>query len=75
MDDQFASIAQIKNTLIDLAIRFGPKVLAALLILAVGFFVGRWIGRARRRAWAVAQRLGKGGHQRLPPWLQHCQSH
>jgi small conductance mechanosensitive channel len=29
-----------------LAIRFGPKVLAALLILVVGFFVGRWVGRA-----------------------------
>ena len=46
MDDQLESVAQIKNTLIDLTIRFGPKVLAALLILAVGFFVGRWIGRA-----------------------------
>jgi len=46
MDDQLESVAQIKNTLIDLAIRFGPKVLAALLILGVGLFVGRWIGRA-----------------------------
>ena len=46
MDDQLESVAQIKNTLIDLAIRFGPKVLAALLILIVGFFVGRWVGRA-----------------------------
>jgi hypothetical protein len=46
MDDQLESVAQIKNTRIDLAIRFGPKVLAALLILAVGLFVGRWIGRA-----------------------------
>jgi small conductance mechanosensitive channel len=41
MDDQLESVAQIKNTLIDLAIRFGPKVLAALLILSIGFFVGR----------------------------------
>ena len=46
MDDQLESVAQIKNTLIDLAIRFGPKVLAALLILALGLFVGRWIGLA-----------------------------
>ena len=49
MDDQLESVAQIKNTLIDLAIRFGPKVLAALLILIVGFFVGRWVGRVLER--------------------------
>ncbi len=49
MDDQLESVAQIKNTLIDLAIRFGPKVLAALLILVVGFFVGRWVGRVLER--------------------------
>jgi len=49
MDDQIESVAQIKNTLIDLGIRFGPKVLAALLILVVGFFVGRWVGRVLER--------------------------
>ena len=45
MDDQLESVAQIKTTLIDLASKFGPKVLVALIILAAGFFVGRWIGR------------------------------
>ena len=49
MDDQLESVAQIKNTLIDLAIKFGPKVLVALIILAAGFFVGRWIGRMLER--------------------------
>ena len=49
MDDQLESVAQIKNTLIDLAIRFGPKVLVALLILVIGFFVGRWVGRMLER--------------------------
>jgi small conductance mechanosensitive channel len=49
MDDQLESVAQIKNTLIELAIRFGPKVLAALLILVIGFFVGRWVGRVLER--------------------------
>jgi hypothetical protein len=34
MDDQLESVAQVKNTLIDLAIRFGPKVLVALIVLA-----------------------------------------
>jgi len=32
-----------------LAIGFGPKVLAALLILIVGLFVGPWIGRLLER--------------------------
>ncbi len=45
MDEHLESVAQIKNTFIDLAIRFGPKVLVALIILAAGFFVGRWVGR------------------------------
>ena len=44
MDEQLESVAQIKNTLIDLSIRFGPKLLVALTILGVGFFVGRWLG-------------------------------
>jgi small conductance mechanosensitive channel len=44
MDEQLESVAQIKNTLIDLSIRFGPKLLVALIILGAGFFVGRWLG-------------------------------
>ncbi|HXX12377.1 MAG TPA: mechanosensitive ion channel domain-containing protein [Burkholderiales bacterium] len=44
MDEQLESVAQVKNTLIDLSIRFGPKLLVALIILSVGFFVGRWLG-------------------------------
>ena len=49
MNDQLESVAQVKNTLIDLSIRFGPKVLVAILILAAGFFVGRWVGRMMER--------------------------
>jgi small conductance mechanosensitive channel len=44
MDEQLESVAQVKNTLIDLSIRFGPKLLVALIILGVGFFVGSWLG-------------------------------
>ena len=50
MQDSIATIDQAKNTLIDLAIRFGPKLLAAILILVAGVLVSRWITR-----W-----LGKG---------------
>ncbi len=45
MNSQLASIDQIKNTVLDLAIRFGPKLLIAILILAVGFAVSRWVSR------------------------------
>jgi len=54
MDEQLESVAQVKNTLIDLSIRFGPKVLVALIILGVGFFVGRWLGGVTDR---MLQRL------------------
>jgi small conductance mechanosensitive channel len=40
------NIDQVRITLIDLAIRFGPKLLAAILILIAGVFVANWVGRA-----------------------------
>jgi small conductance mechanosensitive channel len=43
MTNQLASIEHAKEKIVDLTIQFGPKVLAALLILMVGFFVARWI--------------------------------
>jgi small conductance mechanosensitive channel len=45
MNDQLANVDQIRNTIIDLAIRFGPKVLVAALILVIGVFVSRWVSR------------------------------
>lgn len=44
MDTQLETIAQAKSKLIDLAFQFGPKLLAAVLILVVGVMVGRWAG-------------------------------
>ncbi len=49
MDDHLATLEQAKSTLLDLAIRFGPKLLVALLILVVGFFIGRWLGGLAER--------------------------
>ena len=44
------TIDQIRTTVIDLALKFGPKMLAALVILALGYLVGRqaahWLERA-----------------------------
>lgn len=45
MANQLAALDQAKSTLIDLGIKFGPKVFVALLILVAGFFVGRTFGR------------------------------
>jgi small conductance mechanosensitive channel len=52
MDQQLAAIYQAKSTILDLAVRFGPKVLAAILIMVAGVFVSRWLGRWLRRALA-----------------------
>jgi len=46
MNNQLDPLTHAKDTLIDLAIRFGPKVLVAILILTTGFFVAGWVGRA-----------------------------
>jgi small conductance mechanosensitive channel len=45
MNDQVASISHAENTLIDLAIRFGPRLFTALLILIVGLWVSGWVSR------------------------------
>jgi small conductance mechanosensitive channel len=45
MNDQAATIGHAKDTLIDLAIRFGPRLLTALVILGVGLFVSGWLSR------------------------------
>ena len=50
MPDTLETIEQVRTTAVDLALKFGPKVLAALLILALGFFVGRWTSRWLERA-------------------------
>jgi small conductance mechanosensitive channel len=44
------TIEQIRSTVIDLALKFGPKLLAALIILTIGYFVGRQLARWLERA-------------------------
>jgi small conductance mechanosensitive channel len=61
MNDQAATISHAKDTLIELAIRFGPRLLTAVLILIAGAFVSRWLSR-----W-VTQFLG---HRDLEPPLR-----
>ena len=50
MANTLETIEQVRTTAVDLAMKFGPKVLAALLILVLGYFVGRWMSRWLDRA-------------------------
>jgi small conductance mechanosensitive channel len=48
-------INQITSTALDLAIKFAPRLLVAVLILVAGFYAGRWAGRALLRALSHAR--------------------
>ena len=50
MEEQFGFVDQFAAAGIQLAINFGPKVLVAVLILAAGYFAGRWATGALRGA-------------------------
>jgi small conductance mechanosensitive channel len=50
MSEALQTIEQVKVTAVDLAVKFGPKVLAALLILTLGYFVARWMSQWLQRA-------------------------
>jgi len=45
MNEQAVTISHAKDTLLDLLIRFGPRLLTALLILAAGVAASRWVSR------------------------------
>jgi small conductance mechanosensitive channel len=48
MNERLASIAQIEQTSLDLALRFGPRLLVAILILVAGIIASRWV-----RGWVL----------------------
>jgi small conductance mechanosensitive channel len=43
MNEQAATMSHAKDTLVDLAIRFGPRLLTAVVILVIGLAVSRWL--------------------------------
>ncbi|BCB27130.1 mechanosensitive ion channel protein MscS [Sulfurimicrobium lacus] len=45
MDKSLQSLDQVKASVLDMAIRFGPKLMVAIVILVAGYMVGRWVGR------------------------------
>jgi len=50
MESELKTLGHVQSTMIDMALRFGPKVLVAMLIIAAGLLVARWFGRATDRA-------------------------
>jgi len=44
MDNQLRSLDQVKASVLDMAIRFGPKLLVAIAILVAGWVIARWAG-------------------------------
>ena len=42
------ALDQVRATAIDLGMKFGPKLLVAIVILVAGFMVGRWAARQIR---------------------------
>ena len=49
MKDNLDAIDQIKTTAIDLAMKFGPKLLTAIIIVVIGMFAARWAAGATGR--------------------------
>ncbi|MEI7466099.1 MAG: mechanosensitive ion channel [Burkholderiales bacterium] len=49
MDERLDKLIDWHAELTDLAIRFGPKVLVAILIMVLGGFVGRWVAKMMLR--------------------------
>jgi small conductance mechanosensitive channel len=45
MNNSLQSLDQIKVSILDMAIRFGPKLVVAIIILIAGYMTGRWVGR------------------------------
>lgn len=43
MTNQLALLEQAKEQVVEMSIKFGPRVVTAILILVVGFFVARWV--------------------------------
>ena len=49
MNENLAVLDQARSTIIDLAIKFGPRLVVAVIIMAVGYYAARWISRPADR--------------------------
>ena len=49
MNEQLRALDHVKASALDMAVKFGPKLIVAVAILAAGYVVGRWAGRMLER--------------------------
>jgi len=49
MEQDLTALNHAKTVLLEMALKFGPKLIVAVLILVAGAMVGRWLGRATDR--------------------------
>ena len=47
--DELKTLGHVQSTLTEMALRFGPKALVAIVILVAGVVAGRWLGQATDR--------------------------
>ncbi|MGB5131058.1 MAG: mechanosensitive ion channel domain-containing protein [Steroidobacteraceae bacterium] len=52
MNENIEALDQAKSTIIDLAIKFGPKLVVAIIIVTVGYFAARWVSRPADKLFA-----------------------
>jgi small conductance mechanosensitive channel len=45
VDEPLDTVDQIRTTVVDLAIKFGPKLFTAILVLIAGALIARWVGK------------------------------
>ena len=55
MQSELKNLGHAETNATDLAIRFGPKIFTAIVVIAVGLVIGHWIGRASDRAFKRLQ--------------------
>lgn len=52
MDNSLQSLDQVRASALDMAVRFGPKLIVASLIIVAGYMAGRWAGNLLDRMLA-----------------------
>jgi small conductance mechanosensitive channel len=52
MNEKLVELDQARSAITDLAVRFAPKLLVAIVIVVVGYFVARWLSRPADRLFA-----------------------
>ncbi|MBM3393237.1 MAG: mechanosensitive ion channel family protein [Betaproteobacteria bacterium] len=50
MNEHIALIQQVQSTAVDLALKFGPKVVVAIIIMVAGSMVSKWAGNGLLKA-------------------------